>query len=462
MTQIFVSSRLFGAMSLAAAIDAGHFGPSGRRRILLISHDAQIPELTPPPNERPGYAPLLSRFDEVISLNELIDPLHPLAWSPAAVDQPMIERLLRRVWNLGDEPIELAVEAIQSNPARSLASIFHDATVTVYSDGLATYGATRATPPTGVGSRLSRLLYLDLMPGLVPHLLAEYDAPAEELSGEAFLKVIEEVTAEVEPILAGHGEFGDNVALIVGQYFSELEILTDEEENRLHLEMLQGVVARGHDTVLFKPHPHSPPRLFELLVDEAKRLDARLVVIDDPVPAETWCARVRPALIVGICSTAMMTAYRYYGVPAATVGTELLLERLTPYQNSNRIPVTIVDAALPHLEPDGTLRAPMIGAEAVSTELTSLVAAVAYCMRAAARPDLRPAAQDYLRDHVGGPMARYFKRRRLTMLGLPGGVHSPRTKALNTVLPRSSRRRRLAVNVVRRAEQLRARPKDDA
>ena len=39
-----------------------------------------------------------------------------------------------------------------------------------------------------------------------------------------------------------------------------------------------------------------------------------------------------------------MTAHSIYELPIARYGTELLLERLTPYENSNRIPVTIVDA----------------------------------------------------------------------------------------------------------------------
>lgn len=422
MTQIFVSSRLFGAMSLAAAIDAGHFGASDRRRILLVSHDAEIPELTPPPNERPGYAPLLSRFDEVISLNEVIAPLHPLNWYPRAEEQPMMERLLRRVWGLGDEPVELAVEAIQSSPARALASVFHDSKVTVYSDGLATYGPTRATPPRGVGSRLARLLYLDLVPGLSPNLLAEYGAPAEPVAGEAFLKVVAEVGAEVEPILMRHGEIGGNSALIVGQYYSELGILPPDAEERIHLEMLRGAVARGHTTVLFKPHPHSPPQFFETLKAESARIGARLVIIDDPVPAEVWCGRVRPSLIVGICSTAMMTAARYFGTPAATLGVIRLLRQLTPYENSNRMPATIIDACLPRLCPDGSLVPPAIAPGDVRSELVPLVGAVAYCMRPGARPELRQAAVDYLSgfDDPEEIPRRYF-RPRLYQLQLPGG-----------------------------------------
>ena len=58
---------------------------------------------------------------------------------------------------------------------------------------------------------------------------------------------------------------------------------------------------------------------------------------------------MRPALVVGCFSTALLTAAALLRLPVARIGTEPLLDRLTPYQNSNRVPVTIVDALLPDL-----------------------------------------------------------------------------------------------------------------
>ena len=72
-------------------------------------------------------------------------------------------------------------------------------------------------------------------------------------------------------------------------------------------------------------------------------------MLDTPVLAEVLYERMRPALVVGCFSTALLTAAAFYGLPVARTGTELLLERLTPYQNSNRVPVTLVDALLPDL-----------------------------------------------------------------------------------------------------------------
>ncbi|MBA9007956.1 alpha-2,8-polysialyltransferase family protein [Thermomonospora cellulosilytica] len=458
MTQIFLVSTLFGAITVSAAMDAGQFGPPDRRRMLLVSNTGALPEMSTPVHRAPGFAALASRWDEIRYWNDEIAPLHPSGWEPRQEDQPLLERWLRDRWGLGDEPVELVVESIAVPPSRALAQIFFDAEITVYSDGLMSYGPTRNALPYGIGTQITRQLHLDLVPGLEPQLLREHGVPAQTIPDESFRAVLDKVRAEIAPIL--DEQFpdppadGGEVALIVGQYLAALDILTPREEDELHLRMLRGAVARGHRTVLFKPHPAAPATVSTRLAAEADRLGARLVVIDAPVPAETWCATVRPGLIVGCFSTSLVTAARYYGVPAAAVGATELLDRLAPYENSNRIPVTIIEATLPTLKADGTLTDPWIGQDRIESELAPLVATVAYCMRASARPELRATAIDYLERNGGGRARRYFKRRRLTALGLPGGVAQSHPWVLNAVLPRSSRRRQFAVSVLRQTEKL--------
>lgn len=460
MTQIFLVSTLFGAITVSAAMDAGQFGPPDRRRILLVSNTGALPEMSTPVHHAPGFAALAPRWEEIRYWNEEIAPLHPSGWEPRQEDQPLLERWLRDRWGLDEEPVELIVESIAVPPSRALAQIFFDAAITVYSDGLMSYGPTRNALPYGIGTQITRQLHLDLVPGLEPQLLREHEVPAQTIPEESFRAVLEEVRAEVAPILTEQfpdpPADGGEVALIVGQYLAALDILTPQEEDELHLKMLRGAVARGHRTVLFKPHPAAPATMSATLAAEAERLGAHLVVIDAPVPAETWCATIRPGLIVGCFSTSLVTAARYYGIPAASVGATELLERLTPYENSNRIPVTIIEATMPTLRPDGTLTDPWIGPDRIESELVPLVAAVTYCMRASARPELREAAIRYLERNLGGRAKRCFKRRRLTALGLPGGVARSHPWVLNAVLPRSSRRRQLAVSVLRQAERLKS------
>jgi hypothetical protein len=436
-TQIFMASTLYGTATLAAALDTECFAPADRR-ILLVSNNAATPETTPGVDEMPGFERLRGRFDDVISWNETISPFHPGGWAPRLDDVPLWERHLRLAWNLGDDDIELAVESIQVNPALGIAQIFTGAPVTVYADGLMSYGPTRNKIDPLVGTRVDRLLHLDLVPGLKPLLLTEFDVEPEIVPTDAFVKVLAELvdTGDALPSI-------DEPALLLGQYLSALDILTAEEEENLHVRMLKGALALGHTRVVFKPHPSAPARWSRLLEKEAEKLGADLTVLDTPVLAEVLYQRMRPALVVGCFSTALLTASALYGLPVARIGTDSLLDRLTPYENSNRIPVTIVDALLPELSDEAAVTEQRRGPDV--TALTGLVRAVGFAMQPKIYPDLRKAAEDYLTHHLNQHAWRYFKRRRLTSLALPGAVPSQLA-----FIPRNATVRRVA----RRARSL--------
>ncbi|MGW0118101.1 alpha-2,8-polysialyltransferase family protein [Streptomyces sp. NPDC003327] len=429
-TQIFAASTLYGAVTLAAALDSGAFGTADRR-LLLVCNNAPVPETTPALDEAEGFARLRDRFDAVLSWNETISPLHPGGWTPRASDLPLLQRHLRALWDLGDDRIELALESLQVTPALAIAQLLPDASITVYADGLMSYGPTRNKIDPLIGGRVRRLLHLDLVPGLAPLLLAEFGPVPETVPVEAFTKVVDELAG---PPAAPSGE---DAALLLGQYLAALKLMSAAEEEELHLRMVRGAVARGHRRLVFKPHPTAPDSWTRSLGEEAERLGARLVVEDRPVLAEVLYRELRPALVVGCFSTALLTARTFYGLPVARVGTGELLERLTPFQNSNRIPLTVVDAVVPPLE-EGCTRAP----EPDTAGLNDLVAAVGFAMQPKIRPDLREAAV----RHLSGPLAEHtrhhFTRRRLTVLDLPGGLPVPRHPKVRRLARRALRLRK--------------------
>ncbi|MFJ9039203.1 polysialyltransferase family glycosyltransferase [Streptomyces sp. NPDC102406] len=415
-TQIFCASTLYGAATLAAALDADRFAPADRRVLLVINNSA-TPELTPALDEMDGFEQLRGRFDRVLSWNAAIHPFHPGGWSPRPNDTVLLERYLRLLWDLDDDRVELAVESIQVNPSLALCQIFSGAPVDVYADGLMSYGPTRFKIDPLVGTRVRRLLHLDLVPGLRPLLLTEFGVEPETVPADTFAKVLAELSDAQEELPLPRTTAEDRPALLLGQYLSALDILTAEEEEELHIRMLTGALELGHTKVVFKPHPTAPARWSRLLEQEAARLGAELTVLDRPVLAEVVFQRLRPALVVGCFSTALLTAHTLYGLPVARTGTDLLLERLTPFQNSNRVPVTIVDALLPEVTDRAAVRA-----QALDADLTDLLAALGFAMQPKIYPNLRPAAERYLAQHLTPRTWRYFKRRRLTSLALPGGV----------------------------------------
>lgn len=439
-TQIFFASTLYGAATLAAALDAGCFAPADRR-LLLVSNNAATPETTVPLDRMAGFERLRGRFDRVLSWNDTIRPFHPGGWSPRADDVPLWERHLRLLWGLGEphqDAVELVVESLQVNPALALAQLFPEAPVDVYADGLMSYGPTRNKLDPLVGTRVRRLLHLDLLPGLRPLLLTEFGVVPEVVPTEAFTAVLAELARDTPPELTA--AIGPRPVLLLGQYLSALDILSAEEEERLHVTMLRGAAALGHRRVVFKPHPVAPARFSRALEKEAGELGVELSVLDTPVLAEVLYGRLRPALVVGCFSTALMTAAALYGLPVARTGTGLLLERLTPYQNSNRIPVTLIDALLPDIgDPAAVESWSPPDAERVAEEVTGLVRAVGFCMQSQICPGLRAEAERYLATRLTDETWRYFKRRRLTALALPGAV-----PAQLAFLPRNAVVRRVA------------------
>ncbi|MGW1694951.1 polysialyltransferase family glycosyltransferase [Streptomyces sp. NPDC002399] len=447
-TQIFFASTLYGTATLAAALDAGCF-PDADRRILLVSNNAAVPETTPAVDAMPGFDALRSRFDDVVSWNTTIAPFHPGGWAPRPDDVPLWERHLRLAWGLGDDDIELAVESIQVNPAMAVTQIFTGAPVDVYADGLMSYGPTRNKIDPLVGTRVRRLLHLDLVPGLKPLLLTEFGVPPQIVPTEVFLKVLGEL-ADAPGVRDGVPSV-EAPALLLGQYLSALGLISAAEEEDLHLRMMRGAVALGHTRLVFKPHPTAPAQWSRAMGAEAEKLGAELTVLDAgvltaPVLAEVLYQRMRPALVVGCFSTALLTASAFYGLPVARVGTGMLLDRLAPYENSNRVPVTLVDALVPEVTDRAAVeRAGAAADPADLADLTGLVTAVGFAMQPKIHPGLRPAAERYLSAHLDATTWRYFKRKRLTSLALPGAV-----PAQLAFLPRNAVVRRVARSVRRR------------
>ncbi|MFI5657273.1 polysialyltransferase family glycosyltransferase [Streptomyces sp. NPDC051684] len=442
-TRILLASTLYGAATLAAAMDAEKFAPADRT-LLLVANNAATPETTPAVDEMPGFEQLRGRFDGVLSWNEAIAPFHPGSWTPRADDIPLWERYLRLTWDLGDDNVELAVESIQVNPAMAVAQIFAGTPVDVYADGLMSYGPTRNKIDPLIGTRVRRLLHLDLVPGLKPLLLTEFGVAPEVVPTEVFLKVLAGLCDAAGELPRLPGE----PALLLGQYLSALGILSAEEEEDLHVRMMRGAAQLGHKHVVFKPHPTAPARWSRVLEKEAERLGVELTVLETPVLAEVLYQRMRPVLVVGCFSTALLTASALYGIPVARIGTSTLLDRLTPYQNSNRVPVTIVDALLPDLADRTAVEAqeqPLpVG------DLDELLRAVGYAMQAKIYPDLRRPAERYLATRLDDRTWRYFKRRRLTSLALPGALPAqfsfiPRNPTVRRVAKRARSLKRAAL-----------------
>ncbi|HHV22745.1 MAG TPA: hypothetical protein GXZ30_14630 [Propionibacterium sp.] len=432
-THLFEVSTLFGLATLKAALDAGLF-PDAGKRVLVVSNNAAVPEAVADLAESPAFTPLAEPFDQVVSFNAAIAPLHPSAWLPSEAEMPLWERYFRLQWDLCDEPVHLVVESIQVSPAQSLAWSFPQASIDVYADGLMSYGPTRNKILSEVGSRIERLLHLDLVPGLAPLLLEEFGVTRQIIPSEPFLAVLAGLGATAElPRQTGR------TALLLGQYLSPLGLMTNAQEEALHTQMLEAAVGRGFDRIVFKPHPTAPTELAGPMLERAAELNADVEVFTAPVLAETLFDRADIGLVVGCFSTALMTAQALYGLPVVRVGTEQLLTALKPFPNSNRIPLVIIDSLVAGPEAPARLSVP---------EVARLIEAVGFVMQPEVLSHRRAAAGDWLWEH-GAAEARFFPPVRLGELGLPGGRQTLKTR----LAPTLRRAARSAYAIERRLEE---------
>lgn len=422
MTQLVVASTLFGATAAAAAADAGLLAGSGER-VLLVVNNAPVPELTPALDEVPGAEPVLARFDRVVHLNEVIAPVVPAEWRPDARERPMLETLLRRYWQLADDELSIVSESIWASPALALARVFHAATLTVYADGLMSYGPTYRALPLDVVQRLDGLLHLDLVPGLRPAQLREYDVEPTVIPSAAFRDLIEEIaasdvfhrTAEATSLGGATGRTqGRSTALVVGQYLAALDLMTREEEAELHAHMVRAAAEAGAEIVHIKLHPWAPPGLLEPAREAARRMGVALEIIEDAIPVEVMIASGRYLALVGCFSTALATARAIFGMRTVAVGTGQLLRTLQPYANRNRLPLVLSDVMHRSASPfDGVV------------ERQELADAMAFTMRPEQLSQWRDYVSATLAEMSSGERERYFAGARLRKLELPG---APKTR----------------------------------
>ncbi|WP_309066012.1 polysialyltransferase family glycosyltransferase [Microbacterium sp.] len=408
MIQIFALHSGYGLMTAAAAIDAGLLG-APQRRILVTMNTAAVPE-TAVDIGAARFAPLHTRFDAVEALNPLIDPRHPTAWHPEPQDLPMLERLFTRAWGIDETDVELFVQSPQVAPARTLMALFSLARLGVIGDGLMTYSPIRDRLPRLITERVERVIHPDVVPGVQPLVFAETGAARVPVPPAAFAAVLHEVgDARPDAALDALAADGAPTALVIGQYLAALGLVSAAEESAMQTAMIDTAADAGARRVVFKPHPSAPPALTAALRRRADERGVAFAVYTGDQPAEYVAHRLRATDAVAVFSTALPTLSALYGTRIHGVGLDTVLRRLQPYENSNRIPATIVDALT---RPGDAFTAP--------GRMQHLVDTVGYAMQPRIVGHLRPRAEDFLSGLSAAERERLVPADRLRALGLPG------------------------------------------
>ncbi|MFS0854034.1 polysialyltransferase family glycosyltransferase [Microbacterium sp. 179-I 3D4 NHS] len=410
MTALFALHSAYGFATAAAAIDDGLLGDDGDRLLVPVV-SARVPETVTGIGADPTLASLRARFDRVEDLNALLGARHPSSWEPDDDDLPLLERLLTRAWGLDPDRLELFVQSPQVAPARTLMSLFPRAPITIIGDGLMTYSPMRVALPYTVSGRITRVVHADIVPGVRP-LVGGPAATTVPVSAKSLRRALQE-TDPGDPVRDAAGtEVGGSpsTVLVLGQYLAALGLVSPREEAALQRELVDRAARWSPERIVFKPHPSAPPVLADAVRDRAPAHGAEFVEYRGPLAAELLAERLDARAVVASFSTALPTVQALTGTPIGAAGTASLLHRLRPFENSNRVPLTVVDA-LTREDP---------AADALDLQL--LVDAVGYAMQPEIAAHLRPRAERLLGGMDAAERDRYFDSGRLTALRLPGAV----------------------------------------
>lgn len=408
MTQIFALHSVYGLATAVAAIDAGLVGSGSHdgdaERILVPFTSSRVPETAVGIADDPVLGSLRARFDRVEPLEDLLGARHPSSWAPADADLPMLERLLARAWWLDPHGLELFVQSPQVAPARTLMEVFPQARITIVGDGLMTYSPMRVRMPYPVAARIERVVHADVVPGVRP-LVGAPGAEIVPVPSAAFAAALRETDAgDPEPVLDDA-----STVLVLGQYLSALELMTPAQEVDLQRQLIDRAAQWSPQRIVFKPHPAAPPLVTAAVRAQATALGIDFVEYRGPLAAELLAERLDALAVVAGFSTALPTVQTLFGRAIGSAGNDALLATLTPFENSNRIPVTLVDALTredsPYAEP---------------ARMQLLVDAVGYAMQPEIAAHLRGRAEELLDALEPEERDRYFTPRRLAELRLPG------------------------------------------
>lgn len=419
MTQLFAIHSAYGLATAAAALDGGLLGDHGER-ILVPFVSSRVPETSVSIAADPALASLRDRFDRIEDLDALLGPLHPSSWKPHASDLPLLRRLLIRAWGIDPGDLELLVQSPQIAPARTLMLLFPHARLTIIGDGLMTYSPMRVRMPHTVTARIGRVVHADVVPGLTPLVGAPTATPVP-VSPDLFRAALGETAAAVDDTAELDSALdGESTVLVLGQYLSALGLVSEGEEIALQKEMIDRAASQRPQHIVFKPHSAAPPRLSDALRDRARVHGIDFREYRGALAAEMLAERIDATAVIAGFSTALPTVQALFGREIDAVGADAVLARLTPYENSNRVPATIVDALT---RADSPYRDP--------ERMQLLIDAVGYAMQPVVAGHLRGRAEQLLSGIRPSDRDRYFAPERLAELRLPG---APRETAVRRAL----------------------------
>lgn len=315
---------------------------------------------------------------------------------------------------LGHEDVELVVGTDSLPAGRALSRRFDDAPVTLLATGATAYGPPSAALQGRLAKRARRVLHLDLVPGLVPLLLAERSVPSRPVPLESVRAVAASLRAP-SPV-------PDPTTLVLGRSAPWDGVLDRDDQTDLLVAMVERCAEAGHSRIVLLLDDDVTARTRRQLERASRATRADLTMTTDSGPVEAWLALDGVGLVVGCASADLLVARHVFGRRVAQLDTDVVVKHLVPFDDPRRTAATLVGATVPDLR---TWTSVPGGEDLRPVDLTGLMGTVAYAMQPDLLIDRRSAAIGFLEVHPH-VRAQFVRRRRLSELRLPGGKRKVR------------------------------------
>ena len=327
----------------------------------------------------------------------------------------VLDELLDTRGRLEDGAVELVVGTASVEAGRALARRLPDLTVTLLAVDAAAYGPTPELVRGRFARLVTRVVHLDLVPAAPVLLLSERAVAAVPVDPGAYRAVLAD--------LPSPGPVEDPTTLVVARSAAWGGTLDAEQQTTLVTAMLQRCAEVGHSRLLVLVDPGTRPRVRKALEKAAKQSRADLTVVDDALPVEQWLATGAVRRVVGCAAPELLVAQTVLGLRAAQLDTDLVLKRLSPFSEPQRVPAALVQATVPDLR---SWTATPEGEAPRALDLAGLTTSVAYAMQPELLAGRRGEAIAFLDATKDDVRRRYVRRRRLGELRLPGGKRKVR------------------------------------
>lgn len=367
---IFLAASPIGVMYALYCAELS--GIPTAQRVLVIARTGIAPVLATPLDRVPELQAAVSQFSVVMNWNEFVAPDHPAHWDATRGTKRALDARAEIEARYG-QVSGLVLVSLQAPPAKALANIFADVPITVYSDGLMAYGAAGKELALHIGERVTKFVYLDILPAVEPAAFRPYGtASYVPVDVQSYYDWVAAACGLPLPEVA----ITEPTAVVVGQYLADLGLITPAEDEQITARMAEVANAAGATRVVVRAHPGSASATTG--VDEIGVGALGMEIWLNLIPS----GQRSQVTVVSVFSTALLTA-KALGFDVVAVATDRVLEVL-PSGNSNYLPVAICDSTVPSSSfmGDASVRRSRAGEDATSVAaFRSLLVDVFACIR---------------------------------------------------------------------------------